>query len=370
MEFGKLSESFADHARSLQEAKDKTARFRATSYMRVAELIDSKYEASEPVSKEKIDELGLTAYMVKKANEIIDGKTLKLVKTKSKRAKSPIKTVAKKAPKVKNGKTKSTSRSRSSSKSPSKNRSRSPSKSPSKNKSPNKPIDKEALMKELTNFMGIGEERAKQLISEGLTKINQLHMKKWLAKLPEETQLFLKLKPSDKIPHEDIQALEPYLNKLQNDDMKIYLVGSYRRKKATSSDIDVMLVSEAANIIETFMEDLKKSLSGKAYPYSKGKDKLSIIVDLSDILNKPAIYKLDAFRVEPKNAAPMLLYSTGSKTFNITMRGIAKRKGYLLNQNGLFKRDGTELTPVPDLKTEKDYFDILDIDYKEPQDRI
>ena len=42
------------------------------------------------------------------------------------------------------------------------------------------------------------KEKAKKLISEGLTHINQLHSKKWLDKLSEETKLYLKLKPVKK----------------------------------------------------------------------------------------------------------------------------------------------------------------------------
>ena len=47
------------------------------------------------------------------------------------------------------------------------------------------------------------------------------------------------------------------------------------------------------------------------------------------------------------------------------MRSIAKRKGYLLNQNGLFKNGHK----VSGLKNEKDYFKILDMDYLEPEAR-
>lgn len=352
MNFEKLKETFLEHARNLENANDKTARFRALSYSRVADLIESKSSLNDQVTKDKIANLGLTPYMEKKVNDILEGKSLKLIKTKSKKAKSPIKTITRKNKKT-------ISKKRSSSKSSSK----SPSKSPSK-------IDKKKLIKELTSFMGIGEERAKQLVADGLTKINQLHMKKWLEKLPEETQLFLKLKPSSTIPHEDIVALEPYINKLQSDDMKITLVGSYRRGKSTSSDIDVMITSDNPDIIETFLTDLKNSLDQKAYPYSKGKDKLSIIIDVADILDKPAIYKLDAFRVSKENQIPMLLYSTGSKEFNIYMRGVARKKGYLLNQNGLYKKEEKKLIKIENLNTEKDYFDILDIPYKEPNNRV
>jgi DNA polymerase/3'-5' exonuclease PolX len=363
MDFGKLKEEFREHAHALQDTKDKTARFRAASYNRVVELIESKYSDNDIPTKEKIATLGLTEYMEKKVNEVSEGKSLKLVKNKSKKAKSPLKSI------TKNDKTSNKVLRKRQVKTRGRSRSRSRSLSTTLVNDASEQRNKQ-LMKELTNFMGIGEERAKQLIAEGLTKINQLHMKKWLVKLPEETQLFMKLKPLDKIPHDDIQTLEPYINKLQTDEMKLQLVGSYRRGKPFSRDIDVMLISDDTNAIEKFLENLKTSLNNKAYPYSKGKDKLSVVLDVSDILGKNnTLYKLDAFRVLPEDQLPMLLYSTGSKQFNISMRGRAKKKGLLLNQNGLFKKNNGQLVKIP-IDSEQGYFEALDMEYKEPKDRI
>ena len=153
--------------------------------------------------------------------------------------------------------------------------------------------------------------------------------------------------------------------------VKIELVGSYRRKKKTSRDIDVMVISKKPDILIELIEKLKKLFKNQAYPYSQGKDKLSIIVKFKD----DAHYKMDMFRVDPSEYTPMLLYSTGSKQFNIKMRARAKKQGYLLNQRGLFKKDnkqdsGDSLTPVDGLNTEQDYFDILNMKYLEPHERI
>ena len=214
--------------------------------------------------------------------------------------------------------------------------------------------------------MGIGPVLADKLISDGLTHVRQLHTKKFMHKLSEETQLFLRLNPNNQIPHEDIRALEPYIDKLQTPDMKLTLVGSYRREKPTSRDIDVMVVSDSNTAIDEFITRLRQTLNDKAYPYSKGKDKASIILNLRDIVGKPAVYKLDAFRVKFTDAIPMLLYSTGSKTFNITMRAQAKKKGMLLNQKGLFKNG----IKIPNLNSEHAYFAALDMKYLEPRARI
>ena len=76
-------------------------------------------------------------------------------------------------------------------------------------------------------------------------------------------------------------------------------------------------------------------------------------------------YKYDVFRCQSSEEASMLLYSTGSKSFNIKMRANAKRQGYLLNQHGLFKNG--KMVPT---HFEADFFNILGMQWLEPKDRL
>lgn len=304
MKFKQLKDLFLQQADELSASEDNADRFRAPNYVKVAKLIEKTFKETDEVSKSKLEKLEISDRMKYHLENFI--KTGKIKKIK-------------------------------------------------------KVVKSDTLVKELTEFMGIGPERAKQLVKEGLTNINQLHQKRWMKTLPEETKIFLEMKPMDKIPHEDIKELEPLFNKInQNDDVKIQLVGSYRRKKPFSSDIDLMLISHKENIIEQTLETLKDIFDQQAYPYSKGKDKMSIIIKY-----KNKVYKIDAFRVEPADYIPSLLYTTGSKEFNIQMRRKAKQLGYLLNQKGLFK-DGKK---VDGLNSERDYFDKLNMKYLEPHER-
>jgi DNA polymerase (family X) len=305
MKFGQLKDLFLQQAKELSASEDNADRFRAPNYVKVANLIEKTFKETEEVSDAKLEKLEISDRMKYHLNTLV--KTGKIKK---------IKKVAK----------------------------------------------PDSLVKELTEFMGIGTERAKQLVKDGLTNINQLHQKRWMKMLTDETKLFLEMKPMDKIPHNDIKELEPILNKLNDvDDCKVQLVGSYRRKKPFSSDIDLMLISHKENIIEQVLDALKDLFNQQAYPYSKGKDKMSIIIKY-----KNKVYKIDTFRVEPGDYVPSLLYTTGSKEFNIQMRGKAKQLGYLLNQKGLFK-DGKK---IEGLNTERDYFDILNMKYLEPHERF
>lgn len=366
MKFSRLRDIVRDKATSIQESKDKSARYRARSYDRVAELLDSKYHPDEVVTKTKIDALDLTEYMTNKvwdySKGIMDKPTTKLAK---KTTKKTSRKVVKKTNKT--NKTKPKKRAVVTKDNPN------PDAKSNNTKSKLTAMQKTKLINNLDKFMGLGTERARDLVSQGLTHINQLHQKKWLSKLPEETRLFLTLKPNRAIPNADIKTIEPIIKQLENKSREITLVGSYRRGKPTSKDIDIMIVSDEKNAIETFLQDLKTHFNNKVYPYSQGNDKLSIIIDASELLSsvpKSKIYKLDVFRVEPANKIPMLLYSTGSKEHNILMRGKAKKLNMLLNQKGLFKKIDDTLQKIPNLNTEQDYFTALKIPYKEPANRI
>ena len=77
-------------------------------------------------------------------------------------------------------------------------------------------------------------------------------------------------------------------------------------------------------------------------------------------------YKIDIFRTPIKNKYTMLLYSTGSKNFNIRMRVIAKKQNYILNQTGLYKLPSKTLIIV---SSEQDIFNKLNIKYILPKYR-
>ena len=351
MDFETLANKFHKHAADIGATKDKTAKYRALSYERVANKIQNELTGETSVTKEMIDKIDISDYMKSKAVEFLTGDS------KSSRT----------------GKSKSPSKSLKSSRT-------------GKSKL-SKPVDKEQLLKELSGFMGLGKEKSKVLIDAGIKNINQLHMKKYKELLPEETKLFIDLKPIREIPRADITAIESQILDSASDIGKAIIVGSYRREKQTSRDIDVMLVSDDEDAIEKYLGKLQTKLPNSIYPYSKGYDKLSLIVVMPNeiitninqfnssksLKNKQIdeskndkVYKLDVFRTLPEDEIPMLLYSTGSKEHNILMRGKAKKLGYLLNQKGLYKNG----KKIENLNTEQDYFDILEIEYKEPKNRV
>jgi DNA polymerase/3'-5' exonuclease PolX len=145
-------------------------------------------------------------------------------------------------------------------------------------------------------------------------------------------------------------------------------VGSYRRKKSFSSDIDILILSNKDNGLILFYDKLKKIFEDNIHIYAKGMEKMSFILNFKKVLNTESniLYKVDVFKANSSTYIPTLLYSTGSKEFNIKMRALAKSKGYLLNQKGIFKNN---ILVNKTFKNEKDYFDFLNIEYLNPEDR-
>ena len=237
-----------------------------------------------------------------------------------------------------------------------------------------KELKKSQLLDELINVAGIGKKKADELINLGLTSIKQLNQKKWESHLNSGTILLIKNKPLRRIPYETIKKLEKKFISFKS--AKTKLVGGFMRKKPFSKDIDVMIVSDKKTIITDYIKYLNKQFS-EIYVYAKGSDKASLV--LRNPLQKATQFlKVDIFSSPVKYQHAMLLYAIGSKKSNIKMRGLAKRKGYILNQYGLYKRkvsDKSEKfnikksdTPVS-VKSERDFFKILGIPYVTPTNR-
>ena len=74
------------------------------------------------------------------------------------------------------------------------------------------------------------------------------------------------------------------------------------------------------------------------------------------------------FRLLPTDQyACGMLYFTGSKLFNQTMRADAHKKGFILNEYTI-RRLTSMNTPLK-VETEKDIFDFIDFEYRPPEER-
>ncbi len=242
------------------------------------------------------------------------------------------------------------------------------------------------LLEKLKTLNGLSDSRAMTLINSGLTQYSDLSKAKYFNQLPLETQLYFKYKPLTQIPHTFIEKIEEKIKTISSETgLKMTICGSYRRQKEFSRDIDILV--EGTNLTRSkekiepddpahvFAIISKSFIDNNIdyHEYMRGDDKMCVIArfNVDDRLNKKYV-KIDFMRASKSEMIPMILYFTGSAQFNIVMRAQAKRKGYLLNQRGIYKitkkagEDQLELIPI---KTEKQIFELLDMEYKQPQER-
>lgn len=134
--------------------------------------------------------------------------------------------------------------------------------------------------------------------------------------------------------------------------LKVSVAGSLRRKKARIRDIDIVVATRhPAKVIDVYtsMPDVKKVLA-------KGSTKATVVLK-SGVQSDIRVFP-------PEQWGSGLLYLTGSKGFNIEMRKAAIKKGYKLNEYGLFK--GKKRIAG---RTEREVFKKLGMKFVKPEKR-
>ena len=161
----------------------------------------------------------------------------------------------------------------------------------------------------------------------------------------ERVLLFLALTTAETIRDQ----LKKSLTANQNED-EVEVAGSVRRMRDSIGDIDILTSTNQPSGIADFftnMSDVRKVLE-------KGETKCSILLN-DDV-------QVDLRLVKPESFGSALMYFTGSKDHNIAMRNIAIKKGYKLNEYGLYK-DATQIAG----RTETDVYKKLGMDYIQPE---
>jgi NAD-dependent DNA ligase len=176
-----------------------------------------------------------------------------------------------------------------------------------------------------------------------------------------------------RIPRAEIDqyqlALTEVMDKLGRPNAQFKIVGSYRRGAATSGDIDV-IVTDSQNdkaSFDAFIDALiKKGLLVEIL--SRGKTKSLTIGQLPGGTPR----RLDFMYSTPQEYAFAILYFTGSKAFNVTMRQRAIDLGYTMNEHALYKLQGKKKGPPLDtfFPMEQSIFKFLGMVYKTPEQRV
>lgn len=146
-----------------------------------------------------------------------------------------------------------------------------------------------------------------------------------------------------------VEDLSAYL-KEDKDLHRITVAGSYRRKKETVGDIDILATSSSAKKgMDHFVryEDVDRVVS-------KGSTRSTVILRSG--------LQVDLRIVEPKSYGAALYYFTGSKEHNVAVRKRGVDRGLKINEYGVFK--GDEQTAG---REEKDIFEQIELPFIEPE---
>ena len=232
-------------------------------------------------------------------------------------------------------------------------------------------IGKKEAMDVFANIYGVGEKKAEELVDAGILTIEELELRQ-ADVLNAKQRLGLKYYKDilQRIPRSEIQEYEAVFKEAfpAVADSKFEIVGSYRRGLATSGDIDVIITSSDPDVFRVFVDELvKRGIIVEIL--SRGNAKCLVIAKLP---KAEYVRRVDFLYSSPEEYPFSVLYFTGSKEFNTTMRERALSMNYTLNEHGMSvmenKKKGDRVSQVfPD---EKSIFDFLGMEYKQPMERL
>ena len=221
---------------------------------------------------------------------------------------------------------------------------------------------------------GVGPKKAKELIDAGITTIDQLREQQDILNDIQRVGLKYYEDIMQRIPRSEIDDYNMIFidafDQVKVPDSHFEIVGSYRRGALESGDIDVIITSPEPAVFRSFIDILIRD--GIILPdgiLSRGSSKCLAIARLP---GTPFARRVDFLYTNLMEYPFAILYFTGSKIFNTVMRGRALSLGYSLNEHGMYKMDGKKKGEKVDVvfKSERDIFDFLGMEYKEPRDRI
>lgn len=132
---------------------------------------------------------------------------------------------------------------------------------------------------------------------------------------------------------------------------RIVVAGSLRRRKETIGDVDILVISDKPKTVMGKFVSLKEVVRVLAKGETKSSVKLKTGIDVD-------------LRVVPEESyGAALNYFTGSKSHNVSLREMAVKKGWKLNEYGLFNTKGKRIAG----KTEEELYKALGLRYIEPE---
>ena len=229
---------------------------------------------------------------------------------------------------------------------------------------------------------GAGPTTAEAWVSQGLETLEDL---KNHGKLTRQQEIGLKYYDEflERMPREEAGQIEEVVKNAAleiNPGLEAFACGSYRRGKPTCGDVDVIVSHPDGKSHEGVMIKLLDSLKSSGFltddlTFAENGEHRKYLGVCKLPGENTKHRRLDIIVVPYNEWACSLLYFTGSDYFNRSMRLLAKNNGMSLSEHslntGVVRKGGEKIfegTPLP-VFSEKDVFDYLGLDYREPHER-
>jgi len=223
----------------------------------------------------------------------------------------------------------------------------------------------------LQGIYGVGPKKAQELVAAGHTTIAGLRsMVATDAKLLNKNQLVgLQYYEQllQRIPRQEMDQHAALLMAAKPPTLEGVIVGSYRRGRPDSGDIDMLIRTadatvDAAKALTDFVTALKASGYIREV-LAHGDHKCMAICQIASGKGR----RLDLLVTHPAEFPFAVFYFTGSDTFNVAVRSHALSRGFTLNEHALTQvSSGKQVSGV---RSEKDLFKLLKLKWVEPVDR-
>lgn len=234
-------------------------------------------------------------------------------------------------------------------------------------------------LERLQTITGVGPKRAADLLDKHGMNLDKLLNGEGDEYLTHHQRMGVKYYHdlNERIPRAEITQMKKKMEKYLTDGYKIMICGSYRREVETSGDMDVLVYHPQAEDIlhddyfQIFIETLEEAgfLVDSLTPHVN-RTKYMGMCQLSP---RHKVRRIDIRFIPYSSLASAMLYFTGSGEFNKNMRTFAIKKGYKLNEYGIYDIDKSKDTPTEtrlDTSSEQDIFAVLNLEYIEPKARL
>jgi len=220
---------------------------------------------------------------------------------------------------------------------------------------------------------GVGPKKAQDLVAAGHTTVQGLRAAflkdKGLLNKNQQIGLHYYEQLLQRIPRSEMDQHAALLMEAKPASLEGVIVGSYRRGRPDSGDIDMLIRTASAGVdAAAALDEFVTALRLKGYireVLAHGEHKCMAICALPG--PQPKGRRLDLLVTPPAEFPFAVFYFTGSDTFNVAVRNHALGRGFTLNEHAITQVSSGK--QVQGVRSEKDLFKLLKLKWVEPVDR-